>query len=170
MDASMPSWIWHTYVYVPGTAPASEIVHLLRMSVLDAPMRWVSWRGPINPESDTVSVGPGGEVTSETPLPPPNSISSGGPPLQLKAGGPNGTSIEPSSQYAIMSVPRSPGKVTVCGSLGDFGVKTSLSPGLASRLRGKYSRSATFPSGLEMPAVTWRVFDPSLFWVTASWF
>src|SRR6478672_6558463 len=122
------------------------------------------------PESETVSPGPGGAVTNETPLPPSNSISSGGPPLQLKSGGPKGTSIEPASQYGIISVPRSPGKVTVCGSLGDFGVKTTLSPGLASRLRGKYSRSATLPSGLEIPAVTCSVLDPSLFLVTASRF
>ena len=69
-------WTWQTYVYVPGAAPASEIIHEFRMSLWRMPKLLASLGGAIVPESDTVPSGPGW-VTSETPLPPSNSTSSG---------------------------------------------------------------------------------------------
>src|SRR5258706_2050753 len=119
MVASIPSWIWQTYVYVPGAAPASETVQSLRTAVLGSAMRLVNLGAPMNPESATVV----GVASCETPLPPSNSTSSGGPKLQPV--GPIGTSTDPSSQKGWNSFPRSPGNVTVCGSFDERDVKTT---------------------------------------------
>src|SRR6516162_6000840 len=157
MVASIPSWIWHTYVYVPALAPANDSFHVGRIAVCGSPIEAASRRVAMIPESDTVA----GDVRCETPLPPSSSTSSGGPPLQLNAGGPKGLSTPPgASHIGWNSVPKSVGKVTVWGSFGDRGRKITLSPGWMSRLRGKNSSRATCPSGLDVPAVTVHVDDP----------
>jgi hypothetical protein len=75
-----------------------------------------------------------------------------------------GTSAAPASHIATRSVNSSPGNVTVCGSFGSRGLKTTLSPFLILMFVGRNSRTATRPSGLPVPAVTNQVVVPFQLW------
>src|SRR5690349_16572693 len=126
------------------------------MPVDGTPKPGATVRYPTVPESETVAL----DFRVWTPFPPPNSNSSGGPPLQAKSNGLVGgffvgvASVSPldPSHNGTMSALMSFGNVIVCGSLTSSGRQTTVSPFLTLRLRGRNSRTATCPSRVDVPA------------------
>src|SRR5664280_2461 len=127
----------------------------------------------IRPESETVL----GDVTWFTPLPGANATSSAGCPLQAKSNGLvggttvgiAGVSLPPDpSQRGTSAVLRSFGNVTVCGSCRSRGRQTTVSPGLIVTFRGSISRTATWPSGSEVPTWSVQVLVPFVLTFTAA--